>query len=166
LRESDAFRSWVNSVLAAAPYSAFRWETPPIHRSLADRPFEFALLDSPGLARSPSFDAFAEKFSAGRREMVLAFPNLGGDGTMIVPSPLGPSSAYGHMAAFVREAPAEQQDALWRLVGEETEKQVSDAPRWLSTAGAGVPWLHVRIDSTPKYYGHRPYTQLSNPAKS
>ncbi|MGI9175867.1 MAG: DUF6940 family protein [Rhodothermales bacterium] len=23
---------------------------------------------------------------------------------------------------------------------------------WLSTAGGGVSWLHVRLDSRPKYY--------------
>mmetsp|Transcript_9405 Transcript_9405/g.21189 ORF Transcript_9405/g.21189 Transcript_9405/m.21189 type:complete len:541 (+) Transcript_9405:444-2066(+) len=25
-------------------------------------------------------------------------------------------------------------------------------PVWLSTSGMGVPWLHVRLDSSPKYY--------------
>jgi len=26
-----------------------------------------------------------------------------------------------------------------------------------STAGAGVSWLHVRLDDRPKYYGFKPY---------
>ena len=30
-------------------------------------------------------------------------------------------------------------------------------PVWLSTAGHGVAWLHVRLDSQPKYYRYRPY---------
>jgi hypothetical protein len=30
-------------------------------------------------------------------------------------------------------------------------------PEWLSTAGAGVSWLHVRLDDRPKYYGYAPY---------
>ncbi len=34
---------------------------------------------------------------------------------------------------------------------------ISDRPIWLSTAGGGVAWLHVRLDSTPKYYGYAPY---------
>jgi hypothetical protein len=29
---------------------------------------------------------------------------------------------------------------------------------WLSTSGLGVAWLHIRLDSTPKYYQHQPYT--------
>jgi hypothetical protein len=34
-------------------------------------------------------------------------------------------------------------------------------PVWLSTAGAGVSWLHVRLDDRPKYYGYRPYQEAS-----
>ena len=30
-------------------------------------------------------------------------------------------------------------------------------PTWLSTAGMGVSWLHVRLDSQPKYYGFAAY---------
>jgi hypothetical protein len=30
-------------------------------------------------------------------------------------------------------------------------------PVWLSTAGGGVSWLHVRLDDQPKYYGFEPY---------
>jgi hypothetical protein len=29
----------------------------------------------------------------------------------------------------------------------------------LSTAGAGVSWLHVRLDDHPKYYSYEPYQQ-------
>ena len=30
-------------------------------------------------------------------------------------------------------------------------------PRGIMTAGAGVAWLHVRLDDQPKYYSHTPY---------
>ena len=32
-------------------------------------------------------------------------------------------------------------------------------PVWLSTAGLGVGWLHVRLDDRPKYYRHAPYVR-------
>ena len=35
--------------------------------------------------------------------------------------------------------------------------RVGAAPVWLNTAGAGVPWLHARLDGGPKYYHHAPY---------
>ena len=28
---------------------------------------------------------------------------------------------------------------------------------WLSTAGLGVYWLHLRLDTRPKYYSFQPY---------
>lgn len=47
------FRSLFIELLADAPFVAFRWETPPITRASADRPFEFVLLDSPWLDTRP-----------------------------------------------------------------------------------------------------------------
>ncbi len=40
-------------------------------------------------------------------------------------------------------------------------KRIGEAPMWLSTAGAGVPWLHVRLEDRPKYYGHAAYRGIA-----
>src|SRR5437773_8006599 len=42
---------------------------------------------------------------------------------------------------------------------EELEKD-QDAPRWLNTEGTGVFYLHVRIDSRPKYYSWEEYKEF------
>jgi hypothetical protein len=158
--QGDAsFRSLFNALLAGAPYSAFRWETPPVTVSTAARPFEFVLLDSPSLARTPDPEAFAEHF-ADAVEGVATFPNLGRDAIMVAPCQIGEPSAYGHLAAFVRLAPEVQRHRLWQSVGEAMAGRIGDKPVWLSTAGAGVSWLHVRLDDHPKYYGFRPYMQM------
>jgi hypothetical protein len=120
------------------------------------QPFEFVLLDSPGLARRPDPEAFEEHFAKAEAG-VAAFPNLGGDAIMVVPAPLAEPSAYGHLAAFVRLAPEAQRHALWQSVGGAMARRVGAKPVWLSTAGAGVSWLHVRLDDRPKYYGFEPY---------
>lgn len=150
------FRGAFLHALANLPYSAFRWEMPPLTRETLAHPFEFVALDSPWLERDADPLAFAEHFLP--TEPVVAFPNLSGDSTLIVPCPTGPPAAYAHLAAFVRHAPEEQQHALLALVGKTVEAQLSDTPLWLSTAGAGVAWLHVRLDKRPKYYGYAPYT--------
>jgi len=157
-RDDEDFRAFFLALLADAPFAAYRWETPPVTAATAGRPFEFVLLDSPTLARRPDPDAFAEHFRtpAGKRG-VVEFPNLGRDAVLVVPCPAGPPSAYGHLAAFVRQAPEAQRHALWQLVGEAMRRRLDDRPVWLSTAGAGVSWLHVRLDDRPKYYGHDPY---------
>jgi hypothetical protein len=154
-----AFRSLYNALLADAPFAAFRWETPAVTTATVARPFEFVLLDSPGLAQSTDPEAFAEHFGRAPGADVVEFPNLGGDAIMVVPCPKAALSAYGHLAAFVRAAPESQQHALWQLVGEAMARRLSAKPVWLSTAGAGVSWLHVRLDDRPKYYGFGPYRQ-------
>jgi hypothetical protein len=159
-RDAD-FRTSFNALLAEAPYETFRWETPAVTTATLARPFEFVLLDSPGLARRPDPEAFAAHF-AGAKASVATFPNLGGDAILVVPCPVTEPSAYGHLAAFVRCAPDEQRHALWKVVGEVIAQRVGAKPVWLSTAGAGVPWLHVRLDDRPKYYGYSPFRQTDN----
>lgn len=154
--QTDAdFCSWFNALLADAPYSAFRWETPAVTSDTAARPFEFVLLDSPSLARRPEPEAFAEHFAG--TTPVVTFPNLGGDAILVVPAPVAGPDAYGHLAAFVRRAPEPQRHALWQSVGEAMARRIGAIPVWLSTAGAGVSWLHVRLDDRPKYYGFAPF---------
>lgn len=158
LWQADAeFRSLFIQMLADAPFEAFRWETPPLTIATANRPFECVLLNSPGLASRPDQQAFAEHFGAASADGVVEFANLGKDAILVVPSPLGPPQAYGHIAAFVRQAPQSQQHAIWAAVGAAMQRRLSSRPVWLSTAGAGVSWLHVRLDDRPKYYGFQPY---------
>lgn len=153
--EADAaFRSHFNQLLADAPARAFRWETPAVTGETLTRPFEFVLLDDPALDRTPDRAAFADQFGDGE---VVTFPNLGGDAVLVVPCPLAAAANYGHLAAFARGAPESQRDALWRAVGAALRRCVGETPVWLSTAGAGVAWLHVRLDDRPKYYGHAAY---------
>jgi uncharacterized protein DUF6940 len=156
--QNDAeFRAFFNDLLAKAPFAAFRWETPPITSATANRKFEFVLMESAGLARTPDPDAFAEHFVGSSGADVVTFANLGNDALMVVPRPIAKPSAYGHLAAFAREAPSQQRHRLWAAVGEAMTRRLGAAPVWLSTAGVGVSWLHVRLDSRPKYYGYAPY---------
>ena len=154
----EEFRSYFIDLLSDAPFDAYRFETPPVALGNSDRPFEFVLVDSPSLERRASRRAFQDRFAAADfDDLVLTFANLSGDAMMVVPCPLDDDEAYGHVAAFARRAPADQQDALWQSVGAAMAQRLSDRPVWLSTAGGGVPWLHVRLDDRPKYYAYRRY---------
>lgn len=157
-QDDASFRSTFNDLLASCPYSAFRWETPALTAATLSRPFEFVLLDSPALARRPDPNPFASHLTD-TESGVVTFPNRSGDALMVVPCPVVEPSAYGHLAAFVRHAPEGQRHALWQAVGAAMTQRISEKPVWLSTAGAGVAWLHVRLDDRPKYYGHPAYRQ-------
>ncbi|MFN0016859.1 MAG: DUF6940 family protein [Pirellulaceae bacterium] len=88
---------------------AFRWETPPVTVGTLSQPFECVILDSPSLARQLDREALAEH-SENSEASIDAFPNLGRDAIKVVPRPVADSSAYGHLAAFVRLASDYQRD--------------------------------------------------------
>lgn len=159
--DDDSFAALFCAALAAVPYAAFRWETPGITAASAARAFEFVVLDSPEIDRRPDRQAFAEHFARAADAPVIEFATLGNDAVLVVPSPQADDRCYGHLGAFVRHAPAAQQAALWAAVGRAMRRRLGAKPVWLSTAGAGVSWLHVRLDDRPKYYGHAPFRRTS-----
>jgi hypothetical protein len=155
-QSDEAFRDFWIASLRGNPFEAYCWECPPVSEQDRSRPFECVFVSSPSLAQmAPEPEVFAEHFRA--KQGVVTFGNLGGDALLVVPCPAGPGGGYGHLAEFVRSAPMDQQHALWRLVGEAMEARLNTDPTWLSTAGHGVAWLHVRLDSSPKYYRHAEY---------
>jgi hypothetical protein len=158
-QQDRVFREFFIGLLAEAPFIAFFWECPAVTESTIGRPFEFVLVDSPPLAAMPpDAGAFAEHFAAGEEgEGIATFWNLGRDALLVAPCPRAPVSVYTHLAAFARAAPAEQQHALWRAVGAAVVGRLGTLPIWISTSGLGVGWLHVRLDSRPKYYSYNPY---------
>ena len=161
-QNDPSFRRFFISKFVDAPFPAYFWETPPVTRATIDSEFEFVLVDSQQLASIRTDQrAFANQFaSALHGASVIEFLNIGGDATLVVPCPRGPLSAYSQISTFARQAPDEQQHQLWTSVGATLERQLGIQPVWLSTSGLGVYWLHIRLDSVPKYYTHKPYRNL------
>lgn len=154
-RFDAGFRDLFNGVLAAVPFDAYRWETPGVTLDTWHARFEGVVLPDPALERPADPAAFAEQFAATDSE-VVTFPNLGRDAILIAPRPIN-GSDHAHLARFVRSAPSRQRHELWRAVGDATAARVGARPVWLNSAGAGVPWLHIRLDDRPKYYRHAGY---------
>ena len=147
-----------SGILAAAPWRAFFWEHPPLTSDRVDAPLEFVMLDAPRLAGLRADPApFAAPFAASDGEAVVRFTNLGGDAELVAPRPDPDEPAYPHLAAFVREAPRQTVRAFWRSVAGAIRSRLGTQPLWVSTSGLGVAWLHVRLDSVPKYYQFTPY---------
>ena len=157
LIESKDFRQQWLEELKNQPFAAYRWETPALTRSLLTRPFECVVIDSAVLAETADIQPFAEQFQANTGGNEIVFQNLGKDATLIVPIPLVEHSVYAHLASFSRNAPEHQLQSFWKRVAIVMLEQLNDSPIWLNTAGAGVSWLHVRLDSVPKYYHYADY---------
>ncbi len=159
IKEEKTFRSFFIDLLSEVPFHAYHWETPPVTKSTVNKPFEFVTTRTPRIDLPPSIGPFAQYFTGD--DEVAVFDNLGGDATLIAPAPTDPQRNYSHIGVFTGNAPETQQHLLWKRVGQVMLEALSDKPLWLNTAGGGVAWLHVRLDSSPKYYRHQPYTSFS-----
>jgi len=157
------FRDYFSSLLADTAFAAYRWETPPITKATKHQPFEYVLINYPAFNVRPIDKQSYQKYftNSKERQGIVVFKNLGGDATLIVPCPRSADRAYGHLAAFVRHAPTAQINALWQLVANTVLEQMSDLPIWVSTAGGGIAWLHVRLDTRPKYYNYPLYRNFT-----
>ena len=155
-RTDEAFRQfWIDS-LRGVSFGAYCWECPPVDDLRRNRGFECVFVSNPSLARMPpDADDFAEHFRGDRE--VVTFPNLGGDAMLVAPCPDPAGGNFAHLASFTASASTRRQQALWTAVGAALEARIGAKPAWLSTAGHGVAWLHVRLDGRPKYYRYRPY---------
>ncbi|MES1945265.1 hypothetical protein PC39_14147 [Salinisphaera sp. PC39] len=160
-RDDDAFRGFWNDTLKAPPFAAYAWEMPPLARDRLDRPFECVFVDNPALAATGADPGpFEAHFRAAGDADSVTFDNLGNDARLVAPCPRADPAVYSHLAVFAREAPDPQARALWAAVAAAADERLKRGPFWLSTAGLGVYWLHVRLDDRPKYYRHRPYARV------
>lgn len=141
------FRDELSRDILAPGHAGVFWECAPFVDGYSD--FEYVVIPSAAVA-SLRLDpgAFAEHRGAG---LVGVFSNLGGDARLVAPT-----AGYAHLVAFLREGTSAEVHALWIAVGREVRARFG-RKTWLSTSGLGVSWLHVRLDSRPKYITHMPY---------
>ncbi|MDR8392391.1 hypothetical protein NC796_14655 [Aliifodinibius sp. S!AR15-10] len=159
LKDSAKFRTFYNHRLAQSGLEAFFWENKPMTRYNQDEPYECTLVNSNYLAgKSPQPGTFRQYYKTG--ESIVTFPNLGRDALLVVPCPTMEEDCYTHLGNFVRSGGQEQIDDFWRVTANKMMVSLGNEPKWLSTSGLGVFWLHARIDSTPKYYQTEKYKKL------
>ena len=167
----NQFRRLFIDTIRNFPSEAFFFESTPITQSeLNTKPMEFVIIESKELATiivDPQ--PFKEKFrNLNRNQQITSFNNLGGDSLLIVPVPILintntnlPDRLYAHLANFIRGGTRVQIDLLLLKCGEEMKNVLRNAnpneKKWWSTSGLGVSYLHMRIDSVPKYYNYKPY---------
>lgn len=159
LQNSD-FRDPFMALLRDCEYPAYRWETPSLRLATRQQPFEFVFVNSPEIDVPPEPKVFARYYSDAV-DGIVEFTNLGGDAHLIVPTPVTATSDYAHLGKFMRSAANVQVHALWDKVAKTMAQAISEQPLWLSTAGGGVSWLHVRIDQRPKYYRYSLYRKAT-----
>lgn len=154
-KEDADFRLFFIEIINIAPFAAIYLETPPITKSNVHRFFEMVLIKSRTLVLQPQSIVFQEHFDQAERD-VVTFSNLGRNAVLVVPTPQKDAD-YSHLMAFLQNAPLSQIHNFWKTLANAIEERLNDKPVWVSTAGNGVHWLHVRLDSRPKYYKYPVY---------
>jgi hypothetical protein len=160
LISDPTLRAVLTDALVAAPFAAFYWEARPVGPDELDVPFTSVVLDAPALAIvEADVEPFVLPLAGAQAPAVCFFPNLGGDAELVVPAPEPDPSLFPHFAAFLRRAGAPQIDALWLELGLAIDRWLTTRRRrvWVSTSGGGVAWLHLRLDTRPKYVKWGPY---------
>ena len=153
--ENSSFRKFYNDLLLDAKFENFFWEHPPLQANTLEQLYEFVLVKSTSLAHViPLSRAFKDYYQKDKK--VVVFPNLGKNALMVVPVPKDDYD-YAHLGRFIRNAPEIQLDEFWKKVGAAFHDELGEEPKWLSTHGLGVYWLHIRIDQIPKYYHYQRY---------
>ena len=136
---------------------AFFWEHPPLVATQLDEQYEVVLHKASSFeGRQPNEQAFAAHFAAD--QAVAVFDNLGKNARLIVPTRIGTSEIYKHLGVFLANADKAQVRSLLQETGRQVLKSLENGQRiWLNTSGLGVIWLHVRLDTRPKYYKTKAY---------
>jgi len=152
------FREVLNEV--ANELSAYFWECVPVSSSTVNKEFEFVITKSEELNNiTQNYSEFQEYIDMNFDCKVASFLSLNKNATLIIPIPKQQVN-YKNLKEFVANASLEQWEELWQKVGEKMEESLlnaGDAPRWLSTSGLNVHYLHVRINNSPKHYSHEEY---------
>jgi hypothetical protein len=118
-----------------------------------DTVVKYEIFRDDGLAEEQDYTSFNEKFPVDKNCDVISFKNLTGTTSLIVPCP-DDGKNYAHLALFNKNATDSKKKILWKKVAEEINniiKNNTEQEIYLNTHGHGVPYLHVRIDPSPKY---------------
>jgi hypothetical protein len=97
---------------------------------------------------------------------VTSFFNLGHDAMLIIPcfrtqknnEVVEPPSYMTHFSSFIKSANTLHISNLWSCLGSQVLQLMQNTENnlmekiWISTSGLGVSWLHIRLDSFPKYH--------------
>jgi len=159
--KNSGFCETLREAMISTKFPTLYFNCPPLTSKNLGEVFEMALMDAPRLSKIRTDPyTFEKKFK--NKDLVSSFENLGGDALMVCPVPLKDQNLaiYSSLGPFINGAPMKQQLAFWGDVGSGLKVLNERRTVWLNTEGSGVHYLHMRMDSRPKYYH---YDKFSNP---
>ncbi len=150
--EDENFIKFYVKELIEINHQAFYWEHPALTKAYLTKDYECIIQKSRPLetlsANERAFSDYIFKDTS-----VEDFMNIGKDARLVIPTKQSTKDIYNHLGKFIRHAEETQILNVFKRLGKIIEKEIENrAPIWLNTAGLGVIWLHIRMDTRPKYY--------------
>ena len=149
----DVLDSWSKGDYLTYPSmikNRFFWETTPITNE--DSSFQEKFIQSKSLNMlQEDWSRFKQQLS----ENKTSFYNLSGDALLVVPVPVQTKKRnFTTLKDFMDTASVTQQKRFWKEVAKQIKELTKNGDKkyWVSVHGLGVPYLHVRICTKPKYY--------------
>ena len=160
----EVLKKWEKGYIPSIPFSVskpFTWKTSCIDKEQKNFYLEEFKEDKRLKNLKQDLETFKDAFDLFNKDKhCVAKPNLGKDSIMVVPT-ADKNKQYPSLFLFMETASEEKQKALWKLVAKETKKMLKKFDRvWINSNCLGVHYLHVRIDTKPKYYEESELAQI------
>ena len=147
----DVLKNWEKGTPFTYPTKErFQWYT-SVLKNDGLVPFHQTFNENPNLPTKHDKTAFQKYIDNSQNKYAVAFPNLDKTSMLVIPIPRRGKN-YATLKDFLDNAPKIQQQEFWKKVASVAKKYMKKwGEVWISVHGLGVPYTHVRIDSTPKY---------------
>lgn len=131
--------------------SRFFYESSPYENDESE--YEHMLIESNNLDNmSQDYTPFNEYINKNITHTSMSFYNLSKTSKLIIPMPCV-NKNFTTLKDFIDNASIDTQKEFWKKVADEIRHMSKLHKKiWISTHGLGVGYLHMRIDTSPKYY--------------
>ena len=153
---AEVLKKWEKGDIPSVPFSInkpFTWKTSCVDKEQKNFYLEEFREDKRLKNIKQNYEPFKDAFDLFNKEKhCVAKPNLGKDSVLVVPT-LNKNKEYPSLFLFMETASEEKKKALWKMVAKEAKKMLKKHDQiWINSSNLGVHYLHVRIDTKPKYY--------------
>ena len=114
--------------------------------------FKQKFIRTNNLPKKQDYTSFLDYIKKSKNKYVTSFYNLSKSAILVIPIPKK-NKNFCTLNEFCKNASITHQIKFWKKVASEIKKYKKNNEKvYLSTHGLGIPYLHIRIENTPKYY--------------
>lgn len=160
----DAREKFIQTIISSG-YDNCYLEFPALSKKTYQNNAEFTITESEPFPKA-DWKPFENQLKPliGSKSSVTSFDNLTNDTQLVVPIPINnfTDTYSNHLINFLKHGQKTQQHGLIKLFASNAlELAENNKKVYISTHGHGVPWLHIRLAESPKYYQHADYVSES-----